>query len=337
MASDVVNPAGEKRSHKVALITGITGQARLSVNHLYQDPVVYRDKQSFFLHYGDMTDSSNLSHLMASIKPDEVYNLAAQSHVQVSFELSEYTGDVVGIGTTRLLEAIRSAGLEKSVRFYQASTSELFGKVAEIPQTETTPFYPRSPYSAAKLYAYWIVVNYRESYDMFACNGILFNHESPRRGETFVTRKITRAVARIKHGKQELVELGNLNAERDWGYAEDYVYAMWLMLQQEKPMDFVIASGEKHSVREFATKAFARAGIQIEWEGSGLDEIGKDKATGKVRVRVNPNYFRPTEVDLLIGDSSKAEKELKWVRKTDFESLVNLMVDADLALVKKSL
>ncbi|KAH9280497.1 GDP-mannose 4,6 dehydratase [Echinococcus granulosus] len=363
MASDVVNPAGEKRSHKVALITGITGQdgsylAELllskgyhvhgiirrsssfnthRVNHLYQDPVVYRDKQSFFLHYGDMTDSSNLSHLMASIKPDEVYNLAAQSHVQVSFELSEYTGDVVGIGTTRLLEAIRSAGLEKSVRFYQASTSELFGKVAEIPQTETTPFYPRSPYSAAKLYAYWIVVNYRESYDMFACNGILFNHESPRRGETFVTRKITRAVARIKHGKQELVELGNLNAERDWGYAEDYVYAMWLMLQQEKPMDFVIASGEKHSVREFATKAFARAGIQIEWEGSGLDEIGKDKATGKVRVRVNPNYFRPTEVDLLIGDSSKAEKELKWVRKTDFESLVNLMVDADLALVKKSL
>ncbi|VDL55482.1 unnamed protein product [Hymenolepis diminuta] len=356
-------PSGENRPYKVALITGITGQdgsylAELllskgyhvhgiirrsssfnthRVDHLYQDPVVYHGRQTFFLHYGDMTDSSNLSHLMARIKPDEVYNLAAQSHVQVSFELSEYTGDVVGIGTTRLLEAIRSAGLEKTVRFYQASTSELFGKVAEIPQKETTPFYPRSPYSAAKLYAYWIVVNYRESYNIFACNGILFNHESPRRGKTFVTRKITRAVAQIKYGKQEVIELGNLNAERDWGYAEDYVYAMWLMLQQDEPVDLVIASGEKHSVREFATKAFARAGIEIVWEGEGLNEVGKDKATGIVRVRVNPNYFRPTEVDVLVGDCSKAEKLLKWERKTDFNTLVNIMVDHDMAQVEKSL
>jgi len=355
-------PVGDSTRRKIALITGITGQdgsylAELllkknylvhgiirrsssfntgRINHLYQDPVEYSGKQTFFLHYGDMTDSSNLAKIMSDIKPDEIYNLAAQSHVQVSFEMSEYTGDVVAIGTCRLLEAVRCAGLEKTVRFYQASTSELFGKVQEIPQSETTPFYPRSPYGAAKMYAYWIVVNFRESYNMFACNGILFNHESPRRGETFVTRKITRAVARIKYGIQELVELGNLNAERDWGSADDYVYAMWLMLQQEKPLDLVISSGEKHSVREFAEKAFARADIELVWEGKDIHEVGKDKATGIVRVRVNRNYFRPTEVELLIGDSSKAVKELNWERKTDFDTLVKIMVDADIAAVEKS-
>ncbi|VDM00793.1 unnamed protein product [Schistocephalus solidus] len=320
MAGNSHNATGDDLVRpKVALITGITGQdgsylAELligmgyivhgiirrsssfntaRVEHLYQDP-------TFFLHYGDLTDSSNLARLMSEVKPDEVYNLAAQSHVQVSFELGEYTGDVVALGTIRLLEAIRSSGLEKTVRFYQASTSELYGKVQETPQKETTPFYPRSPYGCAKLYAYWIVVNYREAYGMYACNGILFNHESPRRGETFVTRKITRAVARIKHGLQDLIELGNLNAKRDWGYAEDYVYAMWLMLQQKEPVDYVISSGETHTVREFVEKSFAYIGKKIVWEGQGLDEVGKEEDTGIVRIRVNPHYFRPTEVVSLL-------------------------------------
>ncbi|XP_052831158.1 GDP-mannose 4,6 dehydratase [Octopus bimaculoides] len=331
-------------NRKVALITGITGQdgsylaefllakgyevhgiiRRAStfnthrIEHLYADPKTHREG-SMHLHYGDMTDSTNLVKIVSDVQPTEIYNLAAQSHVKVSFELGEYTANVDAVGTLRLLDAIRTCSLSDKVKFYQASTSELYGKVQEIPQKETTPFYPRSPYGAAKLYAYWIVVNYREAYNMFACNGILFNHESPRRGETFVTRKITRAVAKITQGNQEFVELGNLDSKRDWGHAKDYVEAMWMMLQQEEPEDFVIATGETHSVREFLEEAFHVVGTEIQWEGKGVDEVGKDKKTGKVRVKINPKYNRPTEVDLLLGDCSKAKEKLKWSRKYDFK------------------
>eukprot|EP00106_Octopus_bimaculoides_P017557 XP_014784999.1 PREDICTED: GDP-mannose 4,6 dehydratase-like [Octopus bimaculoides] len=336
-------------NRKVALITGITGQdgsylaefllakgyevhgiiRRAStfnthrIEHLYADPKTHREGSSknaaMHLHYGDMTDSTNLVKIVSDVQPTEIYNLAAQSHVKVSFELGEYTANVDAVGTLRLLDAIRTCSLSDKVKFYQASTSELYGKVQEIPQKETTPFYPRSPYGAAKLYAYWIVVNYREAYNMFACNGILFNHESPRRGETFVTRKITRAVAKITQGNQEFVELGNLDSKRDWGHAKDYVEAMWMMLQQEEPEDFVIATGETHSVREFLEEAFHVVGTEIQWEGKGVDEVGKDKKTGKVRVKINPKYNRPTEVDLLLGDCSKAKEKLKWSRKYDFK------------------
>ncbi|CAH8665275.1 unnamed protein product [Schistosoma bovis] len=319
MNSNGVSSDGPKR--KVALITGITGQdgsylaefllsmnyivhgiiRRSStfntgrVNHIYEKNKLLPEK-TFFLHYGDMTDSSSLIKIISKVMPDEIYNLAAQSHVKVSFDLSEYTGEVVALGTLRLLDAIRTCKLEKTVKFYQASSSELYGKVVETPQSEKTPFHPRSPYSVAKLYAYWIVVNYRESYGMFACNGILFNHESPRRGETFVTRKITRAVVRIKKGLQNVLELGNLNSERDWGFAGDYVKAMWLMLQRDTPEDFVIASGEKHSVREFTNLAFEHVGIHLTWKGTGLNEVGVDSESGNVLVRVNERYFRPAEV-----------------------------------------
>jgi GDPmannose 4,6-dehydratase len=313
---------------KTALISGVTGQdgAYLSefllnkgyavhgikrrassfnterVDHLYQDP--HEKNRLFFLHYGDLTDTSNLVRIIQEVKPDEIYNLGAQSHVQVSFEVPEYTADTDGIGTLRFLEAIRILGREKETRFYQASTSELFGSVQEIPQKETTPFYPRSPYAAAKLYAYWIVVNYRESYGMYACNGILFNHESPIRGETFVTRKITRAAARIKLGLQNKLYMGNIDAKRDWGYAGDYVEAMWLMLQQDKPEDFVIATGATTSVRDFITMAFQEAGTPLLWEGKGIDEKGIGVNTGNILVEIDPRYFRPAEVDLLIGDPS---------------------------------
>ena len=341
---------------KKALITGITGQdgsylAELllakgyevhgiirrhstictdRIDHLYNDPAL---KDRFFLHYGDLTDSCNLMALVQGIKPDEVYNLAAQSHVAVSFEVPEYTAETTGVGTLRLLDAIRSSGLP--CRFYQASTSELFGGLPETaPQSEVTPFYPKSPYGCAKLYAYWITVNYRESYDIFACNGILFNHESPRRGETFVTRKITRAVARIVAGIQDRVALGNLNAKRDWGFAGDYVEGMWLMLQQKKPGDYVLATGETHTVREFCEIAFAEAGMKIEWRGMGVDEKGYDSETGKLLVTVDPRYFRPSEVDLLWGDASKAEYELGWRRHTNFRELVAMMVQADIAEVE---
>lgn len=342
---------------KKALITGITGQdgsylaelllekgyevhgiiRRAStfnterIDHLYQDP--HEENVRLFLHYGDMTDASNLSRLVEKIQPDEIYNLAAQSHVAVSFEMPEYTGDVVGLGTLRLLDAIKDSNID--TRFYQASTSELFGKVQEVPQNENTPFYPRSPYAAAKLYAYWVVKNYREAYDIYAVNGILFNHESPRRGKRFVTRKITRAVARIAKGKQEKLYLGNLNAKRDWGYAKDYVELMWLMLQQDKPDDYVVATGETHSVREFAELAFKHVGIELEWEGEGINEKGIDKKTGKVLVEVDPRYFRPAEVDLLIGDPSKAKKELGWEPKVTFEELVQIMVEADLKAIEE--
>lgn len=346
---------------KIALITGITGQdgsylceflmqkgyevhgiiRRAStfntsrINHLYEDKYSHKGGK-MHLHYGDMTDSSCLVKLVSTIKPTEIYNLAAQSHVKVSFDLSEYTAEVDAVGTLRLLDAIRTSGLEKQVKFYQASTSELYGKVAEIPQNEKTPFYPRSPYAAAKLYAYWIVVNYREAYDMFACNGILFNHESPRRGETFVTRKITREVAKIHLGLSQSFELGNLDSQRDWGHAKDYVEAMWLMLQQEKPEDFVIASGETHSVREFVEKAFSHIGKKIVWEGSGVDEVGKEADTGVIRVKVNNKYFRPTEVDLLLGDASKAQAKLHWSCKVTFPELVKDMMDADIELMKRN-
>lgn len=342
---------------KKALITGITGQdgsylaelllekgyevhgiiRRAStfnterIDHLYQDP--HEEDVRLFLHYGDMTDASNLSRLVEKIKPDEIYNLAAQSHVAVSFEMPEYTGNVGGLGTLRLLDAIKDSNID--TRFYQASTSELFGKVQEVPQNENTPFYPRSPYAVAKLYAYWIVKNYREAYNMYAVNGILFNHESPRRGKRFVTRKITRAVARIAKGKQEKLYLGNLNAKRDWGYAKDYVELMWLMLQQDKPDDYVVATGETHSVREFAELAFKHVGIELEWEGEGINEKGIDKKTGKVLVEVDPRYFRPAEVDLLIGDPSKAKKELGWAPKVTFEELVQIMVEADLKAIEE--
>ena len=291
----------------------------------------FHKERKIKLHYGDLTDSSNLIRLIKKIEPDEIYNLAAQSHVKVSFEVPEYTADVDGVGTLRLLEAVRLLDFEKRTRFYHASTSELFGQVQEIPQKETTPFYPRSPYSVAKLYAFWIVKNYREAYNFFACNGILFNHESERRGETFVSRKITLAAARIAKGKQEKLYLGNLDAKRDWGYAKDYVESMWLMLQQEKPDDYVVATGEIHSVREFATLAFKEADIEVDWQGNGVDEKGIDKKTGKVLIEIDPNYFRPTEVDLLIGDPSKAIKQLGWnPKKTSFKQLVQIMVKHDL-------
>ncbi len=346
---------------KVALITGITGQdgAYLAellldkgyqvhgikrrsslfntdrIDHLYQDP--HEKNRNFFLHYGDLTDSTNLIRIIQEVRPDEIYNLAAQSHVQVSFETPEYTANADAIGTLRLLEAIRILGLTEKTRFYQASTSELYGKVQEIPQSETTPFYPRSPYAVAKLYSYWITVNYREAYNIFGCNGILFNHESPLRGETFVTRKITRAIARIKLGLQEKIYLGNMNAKRDWGHAADYVEAMWLMLQQEEPDDFVIATGETHTVREFVELAFSRVGIEIVWQGAGVAEKGIDKATGKILVEVDPRYFRPTEVELLLGDPTKAKEKLGWSPKVTFKDLVQTMVEADLAEAQRDL
>lgn len=339
---------------KVALLTGVTGQdgaylAELLLNkgytvhgmhrrsslsntgridHLLQD--LHQKDSSFFLHYGDLTDSANVFRLIKDIEPDEIYNLGAQSHVQVSFETPEYTANSDGLGALRILEAIRILGLEDKSRFYQASTSELFGKVREVPQKETTPFYPRSPYSIAKLYAYWITINYREAYDMFACNGILFNHESPLRGETFVTRKITIAVSKIKKGLQDKLFLGNLNAKRDWGFAGDYVEAMWLMLNQDKPDDYVVATGETHSVREFTELAFREAGVDIEWEGEGVNEIGRDGNSGKVLVEVDPMFYRPTEVDLLIGDPSKAREKLGWKTKVSFEELIRMMVKNDM-------
>lgn len=340
---------------KKALITGITGQdgsylaelllqkgyevhglvRRASVftteriEHLYRDPHDSNKKIPLYLHYSDLTDSSSLNRILEKIKPDEIYNLAAQSHVKVSFDVPEYTAEVDAIGVLRLLDAIKET--EIPCRFYQASTSELYGKVQEIPQKETTPFYPRSPYAAAKLYAYWITVNYREAYNLYACNGILFNHESPRRGKTFVTRKITTAVANIKKGKQDKLYLGNLDAKRDWGYAPDYVYGMWLMLQQDQPDDYVLATGETHTVREFCEKAFYRAGFELVWQGHGIEEKGIDKKTGKVLVEIDPRYFRPTEVDLLIGDATKAKEKLGWKTTVGFEELVNIMVDHDIA------
>ncbi len=339
---------------KKALITGITGQdgAYLSelllkkgyqvhgiirraslfntdrVDHLYQDP--HEKNVNFFLHYGDLTDTSNLVRILQQVKPDEIYNLGAQSHVKVSFEVPEYTADTDALGTLRLLEAIRILGMGKKVRFYQASTSELYGKVIETPQKETTPFYPRSPYGCAKLYSYWVVINYRESYGMYACNGILFNHESPRRGETFVTRKITRAATRIKLGLQDKLYLGNLDASRDWGFAGDYVEAMWLMLQQKKPDDYVIATGVTHTVREFAELAFKEAGIGLGWKGRGVHEKGYDKKSGKIIIQIDPRYFRPAEVDFLLGDPTKAKTNLGWKPKMSFEELVKTMVEADL-------
>ncbi len=292
------------------------------VDHLISDP-------NFYTYYGDLSDSSNLHRLISKIKPDEVYNLGAQSHVAVSFEVPEYTAEVVGTGAIRLLDAIRDSDI--NCKYYQASTSELFGGIPGTePQSESTPFYPKSPYGAAKLYAYWVTVNYRESYGLFACNGILFNHESPRRGETFVTKKITQAVARIHQGRQKLLKLGNLNAKRDWGHAKDFVYAQWLMLQQDRPQDYVIATGETHSVREFVELAFKEVGITIEWEGSGINEKGIDTKTGNVLVEVDKKYFRPVEVELLLGDPSKAEKELGWKRKVPFKELISNMVQYDL-------
>jgi GDPmannose 4,6-dehydratase len=343
---------------KVALITGITGQdgAYLAENllkkgyevhgikrrsslfntdridHLYQDP--HMGDRRLILHYGDLTDSSSLVHIMQKVQPVEVYNLAAQSHVAVSFEQPEYTAEVDGVGTLRLLEAIRILGLEKTTRFYQASTSELYGLVQQIPQTEKTPFYPRSPYAVAKLYAYWITVNYRESYGMYACNGILFNHESPLRGETFVTRKITRALARIKLGLQDKLYLGNLDSLRDWGHARDYVEMQWLMLQQEKPEDFVIATGEQHSVREFVTVAAEVLDIKISWSGTGVDEVGIDQS-GKAIVSVDPRYFRPAEVETLLGDPTYARQRLGWKPTVTFSELVKDMIEADLVSAKR--
>ena len=344
---------------KVALITGITGQdgaylaefllnkgyevhgikRRASsfntdrIDHLYQDP--HEKEQKFILHYGDLTDSMNLVRIIQQIQPDEVYNLAAQSHVAVSFECPEYTADTVGMGALRILDAIRISGLEKKTRYYQASTSELYGEVQEIPQTEKTPFYPRSPYAVAKLYAYWITVNYREAYGIYACNGILFNHESPIRGETFVTRKITRAFARIKLDLQEKLFLGNLSAKRDWGHAKDYVEMQWLMLQQDNPEDFVIATGVQYSVRDFVNKAAKAVDIEMEWKGEGVDEKGYDKATGKCLVEVDPRYFRPTEVETLLGDPTKAKEKLGWVPKITLEEMVTEMVEHDLMIAKR--
>ncbi len=337
---------------KKALISGITGQdgsylaelllekgyevhgiiRRAStfnterIDHLYKDP--HNKDVSLKLHYGDLTDSSNMNRLLEKINPDEIYNLGAQSHVQVSFEVPEYTADVDALGVLRFLDSIKDTKI--GAKFYQASTSELYGKVQEIPQSETTPFYPRSPYAVAKLYAYWIIKNYREAYDLFACNGILFNHESPRRGKTFVTRKITEAVAKIHLGKQDTVWLGNLNAKRDWGYAKDYVEGMWKMMQQAKADDFVLATGVTTTVRDFVTMAFKEVETNIIWEGEGIDEIGRDTKTGKILVRIDPRYFRPTEVDLLIGDASKAKKELGWEPKTSLKELISMMVKADL-------
>jgi GDPmannose 4,6-dehydratase len=342
---------------RVALITGATGQdgAYLAefllskgyivhgikrrsssfntgrVDHLYQDP--HDTGLRFVLHYGDMTDATNLIRIVQDTKPDEIYNLAAQSHVQVSFETAEYTANADGLGTLRLLEAIRILGLHDRVRFYQASTSELYGAVRETPQDENTPFYPRSPYAAAKLYAYWITVNYREAYGFHASNGILFNHEGPTRGETFVTRKITRAVAAIHLGLQQALFLGNLDARRDWGHARDFVEGMWLILQQPEPGDYVLATGEAHTVREFVEKAFVQVGIRIQWEGTGVGETGIDPASGRVLVKIDPRYFRPTEVDLLLGNPSKAHSKLGWRHKVAFDELVAEMVAADLKTV----
>ncbi|MEL6285329.1 MAG: GDP-mannose 4,6-dehydratase [Pseudomonadota bacterium] len=343
---------------KKAMITGVTGQdgAYLSrlllekgyevhgvkrrsssfnterVDGIYQDP--HLEDTQFYLHYGDLTDSTNLIRLVQQIQPDEIYNLGAQSHVQVSFDTPEYTAQSDAVGTLRLLEAIRILGLEKKTKFYQASTSELYGLVQEVPQSETTPFYPRSPYGAAKLYGYWITVNYRESYGMFASNGILFNHESPMRGETFVTRKITRAVAAIHHGYQDTLYLGNLDALRDWGHARDYVEGMWRILQHSEPDDFVLGTGEMHSVREFVELAFAETGKSIRWEGAGTDEIGIDPDTGRVLVRVDPRYFRPAEVDQLLANPAKAKEKLGWTFTTPFPDLVKEMVKEDIAKVK---
>ena len=341
---------------KIALITGITGQdgsylaeillekgykvhgiiRRSSsfntgrINHIINDKK-YKDR--FFFHHGDVTDASNLNRLLENIQPNEIYNLAAQSHVQVSFEIPDYTAQVDALGTLRFLDAIRETHLD--TKFYQASTSELFGKVQEIPQTEKTPFYPRSPYGVAKLYGYWIIVNYREAYNLFACNGILFNHESPRRGETFVTRKITRAAARIKEGIQDALYLGNLDAKRDWGFAPEYCEGMWLMLQQDKPTDYVLATGKNHSIREFCELAFKELNIQIEWKGKGEDEIGVNAQTGKQLIGIDEKYYRPTEVEQLLGDASKAKEELGWEPKISFEELVKLMIHADWEKVKK--
>jgi GDPmannose 4,6-dehydratase len=303
------------------------------VDHLYRDP--HDDGVHFFMHYGDVTDSTNLIRIVQETQPTEIYNLAAQSHVQVSFETPEYTANADGIGTLRLLEAIRILGMEKSVRFYQASTSELFGKVQEVPQRETTPFYPRSPYAAAKLYAYWITVNYREAYNMHASNGILFNHESPVRGETFVTRKITRAAASIELGLQDRLFLGNLDAQRDWGHARDYAEGMWMVLQQDEADDYVLATGEMHTVREFVELAFGHLDRQVEWEGKGIAEKGRCAKTGKVLVEVDPAYFRPTEVEQLCGDPTKANTKLGWKHKTQFKQLVTEMVDADLLMLQR--
>jgi GDPmannose 4,6-dehydratase len=304
------------------------------IDHLYADP--HKNvRNKLILHYGDLADSANISKLIHEISPDEVYNLGAQSHVRVSFDIPEYTADIDALGTLRILEAIKIS--QKNIRFYQASSSEMFGKVVEIPQTEKTPFYPRSPYGVAKVFGYWITVNYREAYGIFACNGILFNHESPLRGETFVTRKITRAVAQIYYGLQETLYLGNLDAMRDWGYAKDYVEAMWLMLQQDQPNDYIVAMGETHTVREFVERAFKHIGIEVTWIGQGIDEKGIDTKTGKTLIAIDPIYFRPTEVDLLIGDASLAQKTLQWKPKTDFPTLVKLMVESDLAEVKKEI
>ena len=301
------------------------------IDHLYEDPHV--DDPRLVLHYGDMTDSTNLVRIIQAVKPDEIYNLAAQSHVMVSFETPEYTANADAVGTLRMLEAIRILGLEQKTRIYQASTSELFGKVQAVPQNETTPFYPRSPYGAAKLYAYWITVNYREAYGMHASNGILFNHESPIRGETFVTRKITRAVAAIELGLQDKLYIGNLDAKRDWGHARDYVEGMWRIVQHDEPGDYVLATGQAHSVRDFIEAAFAHTGKAIEWRGSGVEEKGLEEQSGKVLIEVDPRYFRPTEVDLLIGDPAKAEAVLGWKVKTGFEALVAEMVESDLKAV----
>ncbi len=344
---------------KKALITGITGQdgsylaefllekgyevhgikRRASsfntarIDHLYQD--THKDGVRLKLHYGDLTDSTNLIRLMQEIQPDEVYNLAAQSHVKVSWDCPEYTADCDGLGALRLLEAIKICGLEKKTRYYQASTSELYGLVQETPQKETTPFYPRSPYAVAKLYAYWITVNYRESYGMYACNGILFNHESPRRGETFVTRKITRAATRIKLGMEDCLFLGNIDSKRDWGHAKDYVEGMWLILQQEKPEDFVLATGVTTTIRQFCEMSFKELGMDIVWKGQGVDEVGIDQNSGRTVIRIDPRYFRPAEVDLLLGDASKAKSKLGWMPKHDLTALVKEMVAEDLKDARK--
>jgi len=337
---------------KVALITGITGQdgsylAELllekgydvhgiirrsstfntsRIDHIFQDP--HESHTRLSLHYGDLSDASNISRLIEKIQPDEIYHLAAQSHVRVSFDIPEYTADVTGVGTLRLLDAIRESGVK--TKFYQASSSEMFGLVQHVPQTEDTPFYPRSPYGVAKVYGYWITKNYRESYDLFACNGILFNHESPRRGETFVTRKITRGLARIKLGLDETLYMGNLDAKRDWGYAKDYVEGMWMMLQQDKPDDYVLATNETHTVREFIELASKRLGFDLVWQGEDVEEVGIDKKTGNIIIKIDPVYFRPAEVDLLIGDPAKAKKIMGWEPKVKFKELVEIMVDADL-------
>jgi GDPmannose 4,6-dehydratase len=345
---------------KIALITGVTGQdgSYLSelllekgyevhgikrrssslntqrIDHIYND--IHEKNSNFFLHYGDLTDATNLIRVIQEVKPDEIYNLGAQSHVQVSFETPEYTANGDALGTLRLLEGLRILGMMESCRFYQASTSELFGKSQEIPQKETTPFYPRSPYAAAKLYAYWITVNYREAYGMFAANGILFNHESPRRGETFVTRKITRAVASIQYGLQKCLYLGNLDAKRDWGHARDYVEGMWRILQHDVAEDWILATGKTYSVREFVNLAFAAVGQTLTWQGSGIDEIGIDTKSGNVLVRIDPNYFRPTEVELLLGDPTKAANKLGWTATTTLEQMIKEMIDSDMDIIGKN-